>query len=200
MPKAFSKQEKETIRSQLHAEGQRLFAIHGLKKTSVEDLTKAVGISKGAFYLFYPSKEELMMAILEQLEAEIQTRILNYATGTQVDARQHVQEILTHFLLLWDDYPLLKHFSQEDYLYLVRKLSAERVQAHIDQDEIFIANFTAKLTQDGIAMNAPPRVVSNLIKSLFFIGLHRDDLGNDAYQETMAILINLVAGYMTEGV
>lgn len=200
MPKAFSKQEKETIRSQLHAEGQRLFATHGLKKTSVEDLTKAVGISKGAFYLFYPSKEELMMAILEQIETEIQTRILNYATGTQVNARQQVQEILIHFLLLWDDYPLLKHFSQEDYLYLVRKLPAERVQAHIDQDEVFIMNFTAKLAQDGIVMNAPPHMVANLIKSLFFIGLHRDDLGDDAYRETMAILIDLVAGYMTEGV
>ena len=140
------------------------------------------------------------MAILEQIETEIQTRILNYATGTQVNARQQVQEILIHFLLLWDDYPLLKHFSQEDYLYLVRKLPAERVQAHIDQDEVFIMNFTAKLAQDGIVMNAPPHMVANLIKSLFFIGLHRDDLGDDAYRETMAILIDLVAGYMTEGV
>ena len=32
------------------------------------------------------------------------------------------------------------------------------------------------------------------IKSLFFIGLHRDDLGETAYQEAMEVLTDLVAG------
>ena len=63
----------------------------------------------------------------------------------------------------------------------------------------FINNFAEKLQREGIVMQASPHVVVNLMKSLFFVGLHRDDLGADAYQETMAILIDLVAGYITEG-
>jgi hypothetical protein len=31
---------------------------------------------------------------------------------------------------------------------------------------------------------------------LFFIGLHRDDLGEAAYLETMDVLTDLVAGYI----
>lgn len=199
MPKAFSEQEKEIIRQQLREKGQRLFAVHGLKKTSVEDLTQAVGISKGAFYLFYASKEELLLDILEQIELELQTSVLEFVIHPHANARQNVRNILTHFLLLWEAYPLLTNFSQDDYLYLVRKLPAERVQAHADQDEAFINNLNAKLKQEGITLNAAPGVVTNLIKCLFFVGLHRHDLGHDAYQESMAILVDLVAGYVTEG-
>ena len=83
MPKAFSEIEKETIRSQMREKGKKLFEQHGLKKTSVDELTEAVGISKGAFYLFYESKEELLMEILEQIEKEIQTSILEFAVQSK---------------------------------------------------------------------------------------------------------------------
>lgn len=199
MPKAFSEHEKAMICSQLREQGQRLFAQHGLKKTSVDDLTQAVGISKGAFYLFYSAKEELLMEILEEIEATMQTQMLTYVTQAGRSARQKVHDLLTQFLLLWDDYPLLKNFGQEEYMLLLRKLPAERVQAHMEQDARFINNFAEKLQREGIAMQTSPRVVANLMKSLFFVGLHREDLGADAYQETMAILVDLVAGYITEG-
>ena len=35
----------------------------GMKKTSVDQLTKAVGIAKGSFYKFYESKEMLFFAV-----------------------------------------------------------------------------------------------------------------------------------------
>ena len=199
MPKAFSDQEKATIRRQLYEKGQQLFALYGLKKTSVDDLVQAVGISKGAFYLFYGSKEELLFDILEQIEAELQTSVLTFATSAETNARQTVRDLLTHFLVKSDAYPLLKNFRQEDFILLVRKLPAEKVQHQVDRDEAFITNFQSKLAQEGITMQAPPAVVANLVKSLFFIGLHRDDLGEENYRATMTVLVNLVAGYVTEG-
>ena len=199
MPKAFSDQEKATIRRQLYEKGQQLFALYGLKKTSVDDLVQAVGISKGAFYHFYGSKEELLFDILEQIEAELQTSVLTFATSAETNARQTVRDLLTHFLVKSDAYPLLKNFRQEDFILLVRKLPAEKVEHHVDRDEAFITNFQSKLAQEGITMQAPPAVVANLVKSLFFIGLHRDDLGEENYQATMTVLVDLVAGYVTEG-
>lgn len=200
MPKAFSDHEKATIRRQLHAAGQELFARHGLKKTSVDDLTQAAGISKGAFYLFYSSKEELLMEILEEIEVAMQTRILEAVIRNDRDdrvaARQKVSTVLTQFLLLWEEYPLLKEFGQEEYMLLVRKLPAARVELHQSQDERFIDSMVKKFAQEGIALHAPPHVMTNLLKSLFLVGLHRDDLGDAAYQETMTILVDLVAGYL----
>jgi AcrR family transcriptional regulator len=199
MPRAFSPEEKETIRRQLQEKGEELFQTYGLKKTTVADITQAVGISKGSFYLFYGSKEELLLEILEQIESDGRGRILEHTTHPQENARQSVSAILKSFFLAWDTYPLLRRLDKSDFDYLARKLPAERVQAHIDRDQQFIDNFTDKFERDGIPLRVPPRVVANMIKALFFIAIRRYDLGEEAYVECMEILIDLVAGYLTEG-
>lgn len=40
------------ISSKLFDRGEKLFALHGLKKVTVDDLIVAVNISKGSFYAF----------------------------------------------------------------------------------------------------------------------------------------------------
>lgn len=43
-----------------------LFSSHGFAATSIDDILKAVGITKGAFYHYFNSKEHLCQVILEQ--------------------------------------------------------------------------------------------------------------------------------------
>mgnify|MGYP001180656936 CR=1 FL=1 len=52
-----------------------LFAEHGIKMTSVQQITERCGISKGAFYLSFKSKEELILGIIEQFMSELATDI-----------------------------------------------------------------------------------------------------------------------------
>ena len=87
MPKPFSEQEKDVIRAQLLDKGKRLIEKHGIRKTSIDDIVDAVGISKGAFYFFFESKEELLLAILEQLEADFRRRIFEFSMSSKSDAR-----------------------------------------------------------------------------------------------------------------
>ena len=196
MPKAFSEHEKETIRAQMRGKGKKLFEMHGLKKTSVDDLTHAVGISKGAFYLFYESKEELFLEILEQIETEIQTSILDLTLTSKADAHQNVSNMLTSFLITWDAYPLLKSFGRAEFEYLSRKIPPKRIHQHVQRDTDFSNALIKKIKREGITVKVSPRIVSNLIKSLFFIGLHREDLGEAEYKESMDVMIDLVAGYV----
>ncbi len=200
MPKAFSDKEKEVIRQQMREKGKSLFERHGLKKTSVDEITAAVGISKGAFYLFYESKEELFLELLEQMESELRERVLAYTLQPKENARQHVRRILTSFLVIYDAYPLLKNFDQSDFDYLLRKLPAERLQAHMNRDAKFFDGLIKKVKREGIALKVSPRVAMNLILSLFLVSLHRREFGEEAYSENMKILTDLVAGYITEGV
>lgn len=199
MPKAFSEHEKETIRAQMHEKGKKLFERQGLRKTNVDELTESVGISKGAFYLFYDSKEELFLEILEELEIDFRSRIFDFSINSKEDARQLLAKSLKDALLTWDQYPLLKNFGMLDYEYLARKLPPERIQAHINQDNEFVNDFIKRIKREEIVVKASPRVISNLMKSLFFVSLHRDDLGEGAYIETMEVLANLIAGYIVEG-
>jgi len=196
MPKAFSEHEKETIRAQMREKGKKLFEKQGLKKTSVDELTEAVGISKGAFYLFYESKEELFLEIMEQLEEDIQARILEFAMKPKANARESLKSLLWNFLVSWEDYPLLKNFTKSEFDYLIRKIPLQRVQEHTAHDEEFISGFIRKMKIEGLMIKASPRTVTNLIKTLFLISLHRDDIGEEIYKESMNILTDLVAGYI----
>ena len=199
MPKAFSDQEKDTIRGQLREKGRKLFEKQGLKKTSVDELAQAVGISKGAFYLFYESKEELFMEILEGLETDFRTRVFEFSISSKRNARRRLSKLFTGVLLTRDEYPLLKNFGLKEYEYLARKLPAQRVQAHVTQDDQFVDEFLKQIKRRGVPVKASPRVVSNLMKSLFFVSLHREELDAEAYVESMETLADLVARYIIEG-
>ena len=199
MPRAFSEHEKESIRAQLHERGGKLFEKQGIRKTSVDELAQAAGISKGAFYLFYESKEELLMEILEELETDFRTRIFDFSIPQKRNAHQLLARLFKNTLLMWDEYPLLKNFGKNDYEYLARKLPSKRIQAHTRRDDEFVETFIKRIKREGIAVKVSPRIVSNLMKSLFFVGLHREDLGTVAYEESMEILADLVARYIVEG-
>ena len=54
---AFTDYETEQLHKALLKETRRCAVTLGMKKTSVDQLTKAVGIAKGSFYKFYESKE-----------------------------------------------------------------------------------------------------------------------------------------------
>src|SRR5258706_14567659 len=75
MPKAFTEQEKELIRKRLLEQGHKQFSAYGLRKTNIEELAEAAGISKGAFYLVYASKEALFLVVVDHVEQRIRREI-----------------------------------------------------------------------------------------------------------------------------
>ena len=95
---------------------------YGIRKTNVEDLTSAAGISKGAFYLFFDSKEALFFEILGQFETEYQQQMLDIAAQPGEAPRASVKNFLLQAFSIWRTHPLFMHFDQEEYEYLLRKL------------------------------------------------------------------------------
>lgn len=57
MPRAFSGPERERIRARLLGAGKG--ALARARRTPVEELARSAGISKGAFYLFFPAQADL---------------------------------------------------------------------------------------------------------------------------------------------
>lgn len=64
MPKCYTNQEKDEIKRRLMEEAGYCMAQYGIKKTTVDELVKRVGIPKGTFYLFYESKERLLWEVI----------------------------------------------------------------------------------------------------------------------------------------
>src|SRR5437764_4883462 len=78
MPKT-SAAAKEARRTQILDAAARCFARHGYYETTIEDLVTETGLSRGALYLYYSSKEAIYLAISERwrcgLEEAIQVRL-----------------------------------------------------------------------------------------------------------------------------
>jgi len=62
-------------RAELLAAGRALFLAKGIAATSLDDITQQAGVSKGLFYLYFPSKEDLVLALQEQFSHEIAARM-----------------------------------------------------------------------------------------------------------------------------
>jgi AcrR family transcriptional regulator len=195
MPKGFSEREREFIRARLLEHGRALLATTGVRKTSVEDLTTAAGISKGAFYLFYPSKEELFFSIFEQFEADYQRELLDYAGAAEGPARAQVEGFLARAFSLWKSSPLFRHFGREDLEQLTRRLPPERVEQNTRSDESFVAQLLDLWRSRGIAINADAQHFTGLMRALFFVSAHEADIGA-AYAATINLLMTLVAGHL----
>jgi AcrR family transcriptional regulator len=61
----------EERRAQLLATATRLFAERGYDPTSVADIVAAMGVGKGVFYWYFPSKEELLAEILRSSQLQV---------------------------------------------------------------------------------------------------------------------------------
>src|ERR1700720_1769105 len=64
-PRASERDSVETRRALLDAAG-KLIAERGYRGTTVNDIVAASGLSKGTFYWYFKSKEDLLLAVLAE--------------------------------------------------------------------------------------------------------------------------------------
>jgi AcrR family transcriptional regulator len=199
MPRGFSEREKTIIRAALISKGRELFTLYGLKKTSVEDLARAAGISKGAFYLFYGSKEELLLEISEQFEARFCNRVLESIAQHPGATPAEVKQVLRSMVLDWQSDPLFTHLGKDDIQQLLRKLPEEKAQAALRDDIQIAERMIAAWRQVGLTVTCGPELLASLLRALLLINLHQEDFVAAVYPAMLDTLIDLVAGYLTSG-
>lgn len=60
-------QSSPSRRADLMAAARRIFAERGYHETTVEDVTRAAGVAKGTFYLYFQEKREIFLAVIREL-------------------------------------------------------------------------------------------------------------------------------------
>jgi AcrR family transcriptional regulator len=196
VPKGFSAREKQLIRQRLVDQGREAFAMYGLKRTSVEDLTRAVGISKGAFYLFFASKEELFVEVLARFEAELHARLLDVALRPGLTPRESFGVLVTEATSVRRTDPFLRHLTPEDVEQLFRRLPEERVAAMRDADVPFLAAFVERWRERGVAIGVEPRVLAGLLQTLFYASLHQDEVDQEVFPRVMDLLVDSLSRHV----
>lgn len=194
MPKKFNEKEKQWIRQKLIEEGKQRFEALGLRKTSVEDLTKASGIAQGSFYMFFVSKEELFYHILLEEEAVIRNQLLALVSEAAIVTKEGIQRFLLDALRLLGESPLIRQMYLEgEFAQLVRKLPAELLEQNFSEDTDALMPVIRTWQAAGILVHTRPEIIVSMIRSLVLLTLHKQEIGADIYTDTLSFLLDLIS-------
>jgi AcrR family transcriptional regulator len=69
---------------------QRLFGTFGLEKTTMKDIARNLGMSKAPLYYYFPDKESIYKAVVEQ-ETEIFLDVLHKKMDTTEDPAELIR-------------------------------------------------------------------------------------------------------------
>ena len=195
MPKAFTEHEKDLISKRLIEQGYKLFSVYGLKKTSIEELAQAAGISKGAFYLFYESKEALFMDVAELAEQHFRQEILATVDLPGPSPRARLFAILKKGISLLKTIPLLQFLTGSDYDLIFRRTPPEKFQEHLANDRVFFDELIAHCQKAGISIQAQPDDIITLLYPLVLSILHEDEYGALRLGGGIDVYLELVAAF-----
>jgi len=198
LARAFSENERQLIQQNLMDAGREAFSTFGLKKTSVNELARAAGISKGSFYSFFDSKEEMYLQIIEAEESKLREQILTPIFNEKFLSKQSLKTFMLEGLRIMETNPLIRRMYEQDELeQVLRALPPERMTQHVQADEDWMGKLFAEWQKQGLIINADIKAVAGAIKLIIVSSLLKDALGGDGYPEAIELLVDLVASGLT---
>lgn len=118
---------------------------------SVADLARQVGISKGAFYLLYESKDALVMEILDEVESEVRNRLLEVATDRSGSPSEVMFGVIRTMFDAVGGHPVLALLADpEEGPHIFRMVPPEQLAERMADDDRWFAEVAAGLRADGI--------------------------------------------------
>jgi AcrR family transcriptional regulator len=196
MPKAWSKQEKEIIRKNLINKSMKLFEKYGLQKTTVDEIVREARISKGSFYLFYGSKEELYFDVLETVEGEFREKMFENAFKTEKNKRKSFKAFLNQMIELLITMPLYREINSTNYELLLQKLPEKTLKKHIESDQEDISKYFRYWMEQGWMRKVDMEALNGLLLSLIYLVIHRDDFEGTNFEATKELWIDALASYL----
>jgi AcrR family transcriptional regulator len=195
MPKAFTPHEKDLIRRRLLEVGYKQFSAYGLRKTNIDELAQAAGISKGAFYIFFDSKESLFMDIIEMVEERFRQEIFAAIEQPGDSPRSRLSAVLKQAFTSARELPILQFLSGSDYDLLFRRVGSGKLQEHLASDRLFVEELVERCRGANIPIQVPSNVLIGLIYPLILALLHEGDFAPYEMSGSFDVLLELVAAY-----
>ena len=115
-----SVEKKEAKKDKIIEKSMELFCEKGYYATKVEEITKALGISKGNFYTYFGSKEEVLYEILNIMKNE-RIKMLE-----EIDTDKAPKEVLRDFI---EDY------SQIFFTYL-KRVNLKNIDSFLKDEKV----------------------------------------------------------------
>lgn len=198
MPKIYSDEEKKEIRQKLHREAADCLQSYGVKKTTVDELVRRVGIPKGTFYLFYKSKELLLFEVIqeyhEQIEENMKKRCLESGEKMTVNS---LTDIITEGILSVQNSCLRTLMIPEEMNTLIQKLPDEVKAEHLEHDEDLLLQILEQVSPQKAKTEY--RAFSGAFRAIFFSCMYQDEIGNENFYDSIRLMVKGLLLQIMEG-
>jgi len=174
--KWFTEEEKDRLREQLCDECEKHWRAVGYRKTSISALTKKVGISTGAFYTLYPSKEDLFLLAFQKLREQQMKTINNIITENPT--LEGGIEAIKYSYRLYDENPFLYDFSSPDLWALIKKLPLGKWEEITKENADFLSVLAEKI---NLTPKVSPQKIHAVLATLMYTITFKGKISYDNY-------------------
>lgn len=173
MARTVKEEEHRAKRNAILDEARRLIEAKGYERMAIQDILDELGISKGAFYHYFDSKPDLLVALVERRGDELERLVLPIFRDEELSAldkllgyfathdrfKRESKEFVLELTRVWfaDENAIVRH----KLLALVRKRLAPRLSEIIGQG-----------VEEGVFTTPYPDHAARMVVSLL------DDLGH----------------------
>jgi len=187
MARSFTETEKDNIRRKLIDECEKSWAAFGYKKTNIGELCAKAGISKGAFYLFYDSKELLFCDVLDNIQER--HRGLLEETLSKSPDKADICQMMKQMYLEYDKTNILTQRSSSDFANFLNRAPVEWKEKSKIVNDDFVSNtiFSANLK---LKMNKEKAI--GIFNALLAIVTNKNLLGYDHFEIFCTLLDNII--------
>lgn len=194
MPRALTEQEKDRQYKKLLEKGVEAILSYGIRKVSIDDITKAANMAKGTFYHHFDSKEKFMIEVIIGLHRQIFARAEQILLDEQ-NLRDNIKGFMLKLFHMPEMIFFIKHYSEINEL--VDTLSDQEARA---TDQIEVDMFEKLLTTLGInTLKVKPGVVHNYMHTFYMI-MGCDLMIAEDLPETVELIIDSLISYVSGGI
>ena len=188
MSKAFTEKEKERIKEKIFTVAKGMFSQFGYKKTSIREITKKIGISQGAFYSFYISKEELFFNILQNEAIGMRNKIFSSISVVDNSPKNVIKDLFYKIIEEIENNKMFEFIIfNNEFQEIFEDFSEEHIKAHRMASVIKMNEWIKNI--DIFKENLDLENMINCFRALIILYFNRKLLGNDAYKNTIDFLL-----------
>lgn len=195
MPKPFSDKERSQIQLLILEKSKELFVRYGFDKITIADITQATDIGKGTFYQFYKSKGELFVDIYVREWCHLQEGLLKKYKGSTGDLAENVLSYIRENRKNLLENPVLsiiyrrgtlKHISDKYGTQSLKKFSELNKSVLEELINSWSTGGNCELTLDS-------HVLAGMMRSLSYLTYHRDEIGEDIFEDVISTFMESMA-------
>lgn len=192
MATAFSETERRVIKEKLKAAAQECLGKYGVKRTTVDQLVQMAGISKGAFYKFYETKEIIFFEVIEEYQKSVVEELSNRLAQMSKVGRQEFTELLFMIYRKVRLSFMVNVIANQEIEYITRKIPESYIYEHHSFDDELAEKLLAHIKTKK---NLTAGVIAAALRAIFMSMLHVREIGEKDFDEVLHLLI---AGFVCQ--